>query len=144
MVADNRPGVATQLVLSIPINSSWPYLFLVKNSLAGENTGVYIAPSRHRCRLGCEVTGQLTMACVLNTVVVHSAPPPPPPLPSLDTPCNDLQTDALVMMGALDSLHRLFGADGRAVAAVRNAGLSALNAAGPVKRRLARHAMGGK
>lgn len=53
------------------------------------------------------------------------------------------QTEALVMMGALDSLHRLFGAEGRAVAAVRSAGLSALNVAGPVKSRLARHAMGG-
>lgn len=47
------------------------------------------------------------------------------------------------MMSGLDSLHRLFGAEGRAVAAVRSAGMSALNAAGPVKRRLARHAMGG-
>lgn len=47
------------------------------------------------------------------------------------------------MMGALDVLHRLFGSDARAVAAVRSAGLSALNAAGPLKRRLARHAMGG-
>ncbi|CAM9939624.1 unnamed protein product [Scytosiphon promiscuus] len=53
------------------------------------------------------------------------------------------KTEALVMMGALDVLHRLFGSDARAVAAVRSAGLSALNAAGPVKRRLARHAMGG-
>lgn len=53
------------------------------------------------------------------------------------------QTEALVMMGALDVLHRLFGAEGRAVAAVRSAGLSALNAAEPLKRRLARHAMGG-
>lgn len=47
------------------------------------------------------------------------------------------------MMGALDVLHRLFGSDARAVAAARSAGLSALNAAGPLKRRLARHAMGG-
>ena len=47
------------------------------------------------------------------------------------------------MMSALDVLHRLFGSDARVVAAVRTAGLSALNAAGPVKRRLARHAMGG-
>lgn len=54
------------------------------------------------------------------------------------------QMDALVMMGALDSLHRLFGADARAVAAVRNAGLSALNLAGPIKERIALHAMGGK
>ncbi|CAM9771712.1 unnamed protein product [Pylaiella littoralis] len=53
------------------------------------------------------------------------------------------KTEALVMMGALDVLHRLFGSDARAVAAVRSAGLSALNAAGPIKRRLARHAMGG-
>lgn len=53
------------------------------------------------------------------------------------------KTEALVMMGALDVLHRLFGSDVRAVAAARSAGLSALNAAGPVKRRLARHAMGG-
>ncbi|CAN0098179.1 unnamed protein product [Ectocarpus sp. 6 AP-2014] len=51
--------------------------------------------------------------------------------------------EALVMMGALDVLHRLFGSDARAVAAARSAGLSALNAAGPLKRRLARHAMGG-
>lgn len=48
------------------------------------------------------------------------------------------------MMGSLDVLHHLFGSDARAVAAVRNAGLSALNASGPLKRRLARHAMGGK
>ncbi|CAN0382662.1 unnamed protein product [Ectocarpus sp. 12 AP-2014] len=54
------------------------------------------------------------------------------------------KTEALVMMGALDVLHRLFGSDARAVAAARSAGLSALNAAGPLKRRLARHAMGGK
>ncbi|CAM9931588.1 unnamed protein product [Ectocarpus sp. 12 AP-2014] len=54
------------------------------------------------------------------------------------------KTEALVMMGALDVLHRLFGSDTRAVAAARSAGLSALNAAGPLKRRLARHAMGGK
>ena len=53
------------------------------------------------------------------------------------------KTEALVMMGALDVLHRLFGSDARAVAAARSAGLSALNAAGPLKRRLARHAMGG-
>ncbi|CAB1116372.1 unnamed protein product [Ectocarpus sp. CCAP 1310/34] len=56
----------------------------------------------------------------------------------------DRKTEALVMMGALDVLHRLFGSDARAVAAARSAGLSALNAAGPLKRRLARHAMGGK
>eukprot|EP00903_Cladosiphon_okamuranus_P014670 g13598.t1 len=53
------------------------------------------------------------------------------------------KTEALVMMGALDVLHRLFGSDARAVAAARSAGLSALNAAGPLKRHLARYAMGG-
>ncbi|CAM9453150.1 unnamed protein product [Discosporangium mesarthrocarpum] len=51
--------------------------------------------------------------------------------------------EALLMMGTLDALHRLFGNDSRGISALRSAGLSALNALGPLKQRLAAHAMGG-
>jgi len=46
------------------------------------------------------------------------------------------------MVSAMDTLQRVFGAQAGPFAAARNAGLSILNAAGPAKNSIMRHAMG--
>jgi ubiquinone biosynthesis monooxygenase Coq6 len=47
------------------------------------------------------------------------------------------------MMAALDGLQKLFASDMPVVAWARGAGLAGVNAIGPVRRRIARYAMGG-
>ena len=47
------------------------------------------------------------------------------------------------MMAALDGLQRLFASDQPLVAWARGAGLAGVNALGPIRRRIARYAMGG-
>jgi ubiquinone biosynthesis monooxygenase Coq6 len=47
------------------------------------------------------------------------------------------------MMAALDMLQRLFGSEQPLVAWARGAGLAGVNALGPLRRRIARYAMGG-
>jgi 2-polyprenyl-6-methoxyphenol hydroxylase-like FAD-dependent oxidoreductase len=49
----------------------------------------------------------------------------------------------LPMMAALDMLQRLFGSEQPLVAWARGAGLAGVNALGPLRRRIARYAMGG-
>ena len=49
----------------------------------------------------------------------------------------------LPMMAALDGLQKLFASDMPVVAWARGAGLAGVNAIGPVRRRIARYAMGG-
>ncbi|CAN0066572.1 unnamed protein product [Choristocarpus tenellus] len=51
--------------------------------------------------------------------------------------------EALLMMGMLETLHHLFGHDGRGVSALRNAGLTALNALGPLKDLITQRSMRG-
>jgi ubiquinone biosynthesis monooxygenase Coq6 len=46
------------------------------------------------------------------------------------------------MMAALDGLQKLFSADARPVVLARSAGLAAVNATGPVRRKIAWYAMG--
>ncbi len=48
----------------------------------------------------------------------------------------------LAMMWLLDGFNELFAADALALRILRNAGLTLTNAAGPVKRRIMRRAMG--
>ena len=49
----------------------------------------------------------------------------------------------LPMMAARDGLQKLFASDMPVVAWARGAGLAGVNAIGPVRRRIARYAMGG-
>ncbi len=52
------------------------------------------------------------------------------------------QAANVAMMGALDSLKRVFGVQAAPIAAIRSAGLGLLNAAAPVKNSIMRYAMG--
>jgi ubiquinone biosynthesis monooxygenase Coq6 len=47
------------------------------------------------------------------------------------------------MMAALDALQKIFAEDAYPVALARSLGLAAVNAAGPIRRKIAWYAMGG-